>query len=196
LEAGLEVVAIALDPTNIDKTQFLKVEAEKLNKSEKLSFKSGDLLKRSSYDNAFSGCYGVLHTAAVVDLGEVVIAKTDVVKLAIDGTINVLSSVKENKIERFVNISSVAAIISMEKPIDHIFVGTDWNTWSTIEKDAYGFAKTEAEKIIWADDNGIDTNTTTVVSLNPSIVLGPCFTKTHMNYSTTQTRIGWNTYRT
>ena len=128
LEGGYDVVGVVRDPSNIDKTKFLQDEADKLKgndtSSGNLSFKSGDLFISGSYDDAFKDCFGVVHTAAIVQLGHVDNAEEKVVKPAVQGTMNVLSSIKKhsNTIKRFLNISSVAAIISVDKPIGHVFV--------------------------------------------------------------------------
>jgi len=184
LEAGFDVVAVVRDPTNETKTQFLKDEAAKLGKYDNLSFGAGDLSKSGSYDEAFSGCWGILHTAAVVELGSVKDPYESVVKPAVEGTKIVIDSIKKNSstIERFVNISSIAAVMSLEKDRDsYIFNDEDWNTWSTVEKgDAYGYAKTEAEKAVYADED-LKKCVPTILSINPTVVIGPCFTKTHAN---------------
>ncbi len=170
------------DPTNETKTQFLKDEAAKIGKADNLSFGAGDLYKSGSYDESFTGCWGVLHTAAVVDLGSVKDPYESVVKPAVEGTKNIIESVKANSttIERFVNISSIAAVLSLDKERDtYLFTDEDWNTWSTVEKgDAYGYAKTEAEKAVFADEE-LKKSVAAIVSINPTVVIGPCFTKSH-----------------
>jgi nucleoside-diphosphate-sugar epimerase len=143
LEAGFDIVAVVRDQTNVEKTIFLKEEAKMIGKCENLFFAMGDLLKQGSYDEAFKRCIGVLHTAAVVELADFVKVKQDVVKPPVEGTQNVISSVKKNAVERFVMVSSVAAIISLNKPTEYVFKETDWNEWSNVENgDPYGYAKT------------------------------------------------------
>lgn len=185
LEAGYDVVAVVRDTKDESKTNFLREEALRLSKSDHLEFAAGDLLQNGSYDDAFEGCYGVLHTATNFELGN---AGSDnaykyehIVKPAVDGTRNVIASVKKHSrtIKRFVNISSVAAIQSMDAPMDHVFVDTDWNTYATVENGyAYGYAKTEAERAIW-DDAELKSMMEVIVSLNPTVVLGPAHCKRH-----------------
>jgi nucleoside-diphosphate-sugar epimerase len=125
------------------RTKFLKEEAKMIGKCENIFFASGDLLKQGSYDEAFKGCIGVLHTAAVVEFADFVKVKQDVVKPSVEGTQNVISSVKKNAVERFVMVASVAAIISLNKPAEYIFTETHWKEWSNVENgDPYGYAKT------------------------------------------------------
>ena len=185
LEAGYDVVAVVRDPTNESKIAFIKEEALRLSKSDHLEFAEGDLLQDGSYDDAFKGCYGVLHTATNFELGNVgsddAYKYEHIVKPAVDGTRNVVASVKKHShtIKRLINISSVAAIQSMDAPLDHVFVDTDWNTYSTVENGyAYAYAKTEAEKVIW-DDAELESMVDVIVSLNPTVVLGPAYCKHH-----------------
>jgi len=208
LEAGFAVVAVVRTPINASKTKFLEEEASKLGKEEEeyrdaLSFAAGDLFQEGSYDDAFEGVWGVLHTAGVVHntpaiakLGDVDDPYGVIVKSAVDGTKNVLSSFQKHSsssstmihsTNRFVTISSVAAVMSYDQPVDHVFNEDDWNTWSTVEKgDAYGYAKTKAERAVWdafSSSSSMDATSTIVVSLNPSVVLGPVFTKSHAENS-------------
>lgn len=190
LKAGFNVVAVVRDPSDPTKTDFLKYEASKLGKQENLTFSAGDLYKEGSFDEAFSNCDGVLHTAAIVEVGTVSDPQGQIVRPSVEGTKNVLSSVKKNMntIKRYVHFSSVAAVQSLEKPLDHLFVDSDWNTWSTVKNgDPYGFAKTAAEKLVW-DDGDIKNSSIEVVVLNPSIVLGPCLCKAHTKSSTSLIR--------
>lgn len=166
------------DPSDPSKTQFLKDEAAKLDKSEDLTFSAGDLLEPGSYDKAFENVWGVLHTAAVMkSKGD----PNDIVKPIVDGTKNVIASVKMNKktIQRFVHVGSITSNISSDKKGKTVFKDEDWNTWSTVEKgDTYGYAKTLAEKLIFEDEE-LQESVGVVASINPSVVLGPCFTKAH-----------------
>ncbi len=89
--------AVVRDPSDPSKTQFLKDEAAKLEKSEDLTFAAGDLLEPGSYDKAFEGVWGVLHTAAITPSKGKGAGPESIVKPAIDGTKNVISSIKKNK---------------------------------------------------------------------------------------------------
>eukprot|EP00536_Pseudo-nitzschia_multiseries_P017326 jgi/Psemu1/314348/fgenesh1_kg.1490_\ len=187
LESGFVVVAIVRDPSDSSKTDFLMEEATKLGKNKYLTFASGDLLREGSYDNAFAGIWGIVHTAAIPGPGEIANDPNEVIKSALNGTKNVTQSIKKNAatIKRFINISSVAAIYSFDKQPDHIFVDEDWNEWSTVERgDVYGYTKTQIEKAIW-DDADLQSSIETIVSLNPSVVLGKAYTRSHAESSST-----------
>jgi len=80
--------------------------------------------------------------------------------------------------------SSLAAIRSFSQDDDYVFRDSDWNSWSTVEKgDPYGYAKTEAEKLVhkWASDHR--GSGVAAVSVNPGVVFGPCWSKTHTKAS-------------
>ena len=183
LQADFEVVAIVRDPSNDEKTGFLKEVAAKLGKRDKLSFAAGDLFQPGSYDDVFKGCQGVLHTAAVVEVEHVKDPQI-IIKPSVDGTSNVVKAIQNNldSIQRYVHLSSIAAIQSLEKTDDHVFTEADWNTWSTPESDPYGYGKTKAEQLVWeqlGDKESIET-----IVLNPVISLGPCYCKAHTKSST------------
>lgn len=180
LEAGFDVVAVVRDTSNETKTQFLIAAASTIGKADNLSFASGDLFKSGSYDEAFASCWGVLHTAAVLPGGGGFFADQyeAIVKPAIEGTKNVLDSIKKNSetIQRFINISSVAAVAS-PSDMTRVFTEDDWNTSSTVENgEAYQYAKTEAEKLVYADED-LKQCVGTIASLNPGIVIGPCLSQ-------------------
>lgn len=189
LQHGYTVVAVVRDATNGNKTQFLVEEAtRRFGPDVKLSFASGDLLEVGSYDTAFQECWGVVHTATVLpDYEHHAMPATieqqyeGIVKPAVDGTNNVVASIKKHSktIQRFVNMSSLAAILSNNKPTGYKFTEDDWNTYSTVENgDAYGYAKAKAEQSIW-DDKELCSMVDVIVSLNPSIILGTVYTKAH-----------------
>ena len=157
-----------------------------------MTFRSGDLLKEGCYDTAFEGVWGVLHTAAVVKMGSSDDAYQSIVEPSVKGTQNVLESAKKQSIlKRYVHISSIAAVISFDRAQAYqeaqeaakAFDETEWNTWSTVEKgDAYGYAKTQAEKAV-LDDQELSNQLEAVVSINPAVVLGPCLSKSHATQS-------------
>jgi len=142
-------------------------------------FSGGDLEVKGSFDSAFSGCDAVIHTAAEVTLG----ASESIITASVTGTTNVLESVdKEPLVTRFVQTSSIAAIQTYDRPIDHVFTEADFNDWSTVEKgDAYGVAKTRAEQLVHKHFE--QDSHRHAVALNPGVVIGPVMTKAHTKAS-------------
>jgi len=187
LKQGYHVRAVIRDPTKVEKTEFIKDAAKKINALDKLTFAAGDLLKSGSYDQAFQGCDAVIHTAAVVEVTDTSDAENRIVKPSVEGTRNVLSSISKSPcVRRYVHTSSVAAIQSFEeeKPESYTFTEKDWNTWSTIENgDPYGYAKAQAEKLVWDEKNAGKLGGCEVVAINPGVVLGPVFCKAHTKSS-------------
>lgn len=182
LEAGYTVHAVVRDPSNEEKVGFLSKLAEDMGKSSSLKLFAGDLLQAGSYDAAFDGCEGVVHTAAVVEILDKSDAENKIVRPSIEGTENVLASIrKAGSVRRFVHTSSCIAIQSMDKPDGYVFTEEDWNEWSTVENgDAYGYAKANAEKLVWKSGAVEDCD---VVVINPGVTLGPVLTKRHTKSS-------------
>ena len=135
-----------------------------------------DLDMPGSYDKAFNGAVGVIHTAAKVALG----ASQSIVDISVTGTKNVLNSVDANpSVTNYCHTSSCAAIQRYDVDLEHVFTEEDWNDWSTLKRgDGYGVAKTAAERVVhshFADP--LDTRHSAAV--NPNVAIGPVMTKQH-----------------
>jgi dihydroflavonol-4-reductase len=106
----------------------------------------------------------IVHTAAMVSF--LASDKKSMLKTNVEGTANLVNIALENKIEKFIHISSVAALGRSKKSesIDekHKWVSSKFNT-------NYAVSKYRAELETWrAYHEGLP-----VVILNPSIVIGP-----------------------
>jgi nucleoside-diphosphate-sugar epimerase len=143
-------------------------------------FDGGDLSATGSFDAAFAEADAVVHTAAAVVLGK----DQSIIRASVDGTANVLASVDMSpRVVRFIHTSSVAAVQAYDKGPGHVFTEKDWNEWSTPARgDAYGVAKTEAEKMVHAHFAG-DAHGRTAVAVNPGVVIGPVMAKAHTKAS-------------
>lgn len=110
-------------------------------------------------------------------------AKKEILAPAVEGTKNVLSSIdKTPSVKTLVYTSTCLAVQSFSKPVDHVFTELDWNDWSTLANgDPYGFAKTQAERLVLAHSEGKHYS---VRILNPGVVLGPVLCKAHTKAST------------
>mmetsp|Transcript_4420 Transcript_4420/g.15362 ORF Transcript_4420/g.15362 Transcript_4420/m.15362 type:complete len:362 (-) Transcript_4420:58-1143(-) len=187
LERGYTVRAVVRSLKDEARLQFLK-DMVKGTKGKLELTAGGDLLAEGAFDAAFSGAEAVIHTAAIVEI----LNKSDPVKNIINpstkGTANILRSVeKATSVKRYVHTSSCIAVQSMEKPEDHIFTEKDWNEYSSIATgDAYGYAKTQAEKqVLEFFKEGKQTDCAFVL---PGVCLGPVFTKQHTKASTVLVR--------
>ena len=163
LRRGYHVRATVRDPSLEAKTAHLTALAKEVGKG-KLEFLAGDLFKQGGYDDAFAGCAGVVHCAAVVSSakgGGITDPYKQIVEPSTVGTANVCKSVAKHckTIKRLVHTSSIAAIQQYDKGEDYVFSEKDVNSWSSIENgDYYGLAKTEAEKTgrKMAEEAGVD----------------------------------------
>ena len=173
---GFKVRAVVRDPSNEEKIAHLRLLGPLV------SFHRGNLLEEGSYDEAFRGADGVIHCAAVVEVGRVKNPMKEIVAPSVEGVENVLKSVSKcSSVKCFIHTSSMAAVHQRNR-MGNVLSETDWNCWSSIENDPYGFAKTKAEELVW---NFAKHNSSIRVRiLNPVIVLGPVMNKAHTKSST------------
>jgi dihydroflavonol-4-reductase len=95
----------------------------------------------------------------------------DLVAPAVDGTLSVLRACQAaGGMKRVVLTSSFAAMT--DEPDGRLLSEEDWNTKSTLKRNAYYLSKTEAERAAWKFMEESDPGFELVV-LNPPFVLGP-----------------------
>jgi dihydroflavonol-4-reductase len=123
----------------------------------------GDILDFESLSSAMEGISTVIHTAAIVSFHRreyKLMSKTNV-----DGTANMVNAALDAKVQRFIHISSVAALgRTSNTPIiseDSKWVKSHANSY-------YGETKHLSELEVW---RGAEEGLSTVV-VNPSVVLG------------------------
>jgi len=184
LQAGYRVRGTVRDPSNTAKVAHLHAIAEAAGARDRLELVAADLMKDGSFDAAMAGAAGVCHCAAAVFFAAED-PQRDIVDPSLIGTRNVLESVrKAGTVRRVVHTSSVVAVYGWDKPDDHLFTETDWNTSSTLETDPYGLAKVEAEKAARAFVDGLpEDERFELVHLNPGMVWGPPLIKAHAKAS-------------
>ncbi len=176
LARGYRVRATVRDPSDTRKAAHLTALPRA---AEALELAAGDLERQGSFDQALRGCDLVVHTASAVTLA----AKDpqrEIVDVAVNGAKNVLSAAVRAKVSRVVLTSSVAAVAGEDRPLCHLFTEADWNETATVKSDAYGLSKVLAERAgrEIARDAGL-----TMVSILPSLVLGPVMTAQHLRTS-------------
>ncbi len=145
--------------------------------NENLEIVEANLFDIESLKSAVSGCEDVIHCAAALYVGAKDV-KSDVIDPSIQGVKN-LCSVMDG-VKRIVHTSSVAAIRSTEFENGRVFSRKDWCDDASEVRNAYGFAKVKAEKIMreWAKEKDIR-----LVTIHPSIVFGPIMHKKHLEGS-------------
>ncbi|KAL3514932.1 hypothetical protein ACH5RR_021834 [Cinchona calisaya] len=171
LLSGYQVTGTVRDPENAKKVAHLwRLEGAK----ERLTVVKGELLVEGSFDEAVMGCEGVFHTASPVLGRPASDPKAEILKPAVEGTLNVLRSCKKNPyLKRVVLTSSSSTMRAREDydpniPLDE----SSWSSETLCErlKLWYVLSKTLAEKAAWkfCQENKID-----LVTLLPSFVIGP-----------------------
>ncbi|KJJ31293.1 putative NAD dependent epimerase/dehydratase [Aspergillus flavus AF70] len=151
---------------------------------EKLSFVIvSDVVAAKAFDEAVEGVTGVIHTAAPFQT-EVEDKERDLLQPAIEGTINLLDSIKRNghQVRRVVHTSSFGDILDASKGDrpGHIYTEADWNPMtyaealseSTPDVVSYCAGKTMAEHAAW-DFMATENPSFDLVTICPPYVFGP-----------------------
>lgn len=177
LDKGYTVHATVRDPENKMKVRHL-LDIPKAG--EKLKLFRADLIEEGSFDAAINGCDGVFHVASPVEFNPKD-PENDVIKPAVDGTLNVLRAcTKAKTVKRVVVTSSTATACINESEEQNQYI--DETCWTDVDllrtKEppawAYAVAKTLAEQAALQygkEDPGMD-----VVAINPVIVVGSAIT--------------------
>ncbi|CAJ1951365.1 unnamed protein product [Sphenostylis stenocarpa] len=180
LSKGFFVHGTVRQPGSEKYQHLLKLEGA----SENLTLFKADLLDYDSVLSAFVGCTAVFHVACPVfvdfrykDLG------VEMIEPAVKGTANVLEACLEAKVQRVVFVSSLAAIcMDPNLPKDKVIDESYWSDkdYCRRTENWYCYSKTEAEKqaLDFAKRTGLD-----VVSICPSLVLGPILQSATVNAS-------------
>ncbi len=163
-ERGYEVRASVRDPSNIEKTSWLRdlgVEVVPL-----------DITNREQFIKAAEGVDGIFQVAAVFKFGLKNPEET-IIRPNVEGALNSVYAAKENGVRRLVYTSSTVAVGRTEGLADE----SHWNTESKIP---YEISKTRAEQKAWALSHSLGVD---MVSLNPGMILGPYFNPERLSSS-------------
>jgi len=174
LAAGCQVRGTVRSLTNAKAIDYLKALP---GAAERLELVEADLMKPNSFDAAVAGCSAVYHTASPVILLTDVEAD-EVVRPAVEGTLNVYESCNKAGVKRVVATSSFATIIfGHDHTVDETpYTDKEWNDYSQPWKgDAghiYRYAKTTAERAGW---EYVEKNKPSfkLVTINPPMIVGP-----------------------
>lgn len=142
-----------------------------------LEIVKGDLFDVDSLKHAVDGCDDVIHCAASLYVSAKDLQK-EVIDPSVEGVRN-LCSVMDG-VKRVIHTSSVAAIRPTKYHNGQVFSDEDWCNDATPVSNAYGLAKSEAEKIMrnWAKERDVR-----LVTIHPSVVFGPALHKRHIEGS-------------
>ncbi len=188
MKRGYTVHACVREPDNPDKVDHLNA-LNNVGYDGKMELFAANLLDHGSYDEAFAGCSAVLHVGTAMGYGGANNPQ-QVYDGAIDGTKNILDSVKKaGTVKRVIYTSSFAAI-GHPAPPGYVYTEKDWasdnrekdKNWvpesiGKIHETSYAMAKVETEDMACriAEEDG----TFDVISVCPIVVLGPLLSKAH-----------------
>ncbi|KAI0228540.1 putative anthocyanidin reductase, partial [Lamellibrachia satsuma] len=170
LQAGYRVRGTVRSLSNESKV----VPLQKLYPQAKhpLELVQADLLDPACWSPAVDGCTYVLHTASPFPASNPS-DENELIKPAVDGTLNVLNACNAaNCVKRVVLTSSVAAIFGgFEAESDNAFTEADWPDVNIISP--YAKSKTLAEKAAWDFIEGLSGDHFELAVVNPTYVVGP-----------------------
>jgi len=142
---------------------------------ERLQFFAADLTGDAGWASATAGCSHVAHVASPVPL-RAVKDPDELIVPARDGALRALRAAKAAGVRRFVMTSSVAAIAYGRGRGVHNFSEADWTPPGYPGAQPYVLSKTIAERAardwVAAKGGGIE-----YCSINPSVVLGPVWSR-------------------
>lgn len=181
LEEGFKVRGTVRSLTNEEKTEPLR----KLTNADKnLELVESDLLKEETWKDAVKGCKYVIHVASPFPL-TIPSDPDELIKPAVDGTLNVLKACAEvGGVKRVVLTSSIVAVYdpSIPPPKEHeedkAFTEEDWTNIEDPHLDVYAKSKVLAEKAAWDFVKELpEEKKFELVAINPGLVLGPLYSK-------------------
>jgi nucleoside-diphosphate-sugar epimerase len=182
LEAGYAVHGTVRDPQRQKGMEHLHALAQQY--PDRLQLFKADLLSPGSFDAAMQGCELVMHTASPFVISGFSDAEAALVRPAVEGTRNVLESVERTpSVKRVVLTSSVASIYGdnidslalSADPAQRTFTEAQWNTTSSLDHQPYSYSKVMAEREAWKMHDR--QSRWDLVTINPSLVLGPSLTR-------------------
>jgi nucleoside-diphosphate-sugar epimerase len=186
VKRGYTVRACVTDANNPDKTGYLLALNQRGHPG-CVEVRAGNLLREGAYDEIFAGCSAVLHVGAALGYRGTN-GPRQVYDGSVNGTNNILNSVrKSGTVKRVVYTSSFAAISHPAAP-GYVFTEKDWASdnrlgdpaWIPENIDrkpgiAYAMGKVATEQMAFrvaAEDGRFD-----VISVCPTVVLGPLLSR-------------------
>jgi nucleoside-diphosphate-sugar epimerase len=161
--------------TNAKKTAHLK---ELAGADERLKLFEADLLKAGSFDAALEGCDECHHTASPFFNDGVTDPDAQLIRPAVEGTLNVLTSCKAQGVKTIVVTSSTAAVYGRKggNPPGHVILESQWADADMASENKYHYvvSKIRAEEAVWkfAKEEYPEAR---IVAVNPTLVIGPMF---------------------
>jgi nucleoside-diphosphate-sugar epimerase len=155
-----------------DKTLFLRKLSEW--KPGTLHLFEADLLTEWSFAEAMIWCDIVIHTASPYFLTKSQDPENELIRPALEWTINILTSVNQTpSMKRVVLTSSIVALYNNAKDIwgDHIIREDSLNTNTDIHYNSYAYSKTLAESMAWEMQKS--QKHWDLITIHPGAIFGP-----------------------
>jgi nucleoside-diphosphate-sugar epimerase len=145
-----------------------------------LSLFEADLLAEGSFDRAMAGCSVVIHTASPYFHEKPRNPQTQLIKPALNGTLNVLASVnKTETVTRVVLTSSIAALYNdaceVGSSVNHTVQEADVNPNKDVSHNPYAYSKMVAEQAAWQVQKKQDR--WELITIHPGAIFGPSLSK-------------------
>ncbi|KAA0158596.1 hypothetical protein FNF31_05347 [Cafeteria roenbergensis] len=173
LAKGCTVHGTVRSVANPAKTAHLKALP---GAADRLKLFEADLLKAGSFDEALAGCSECHHTASPFFNDGVTDAELQLIRPAVEGTLNVLGSCKKNGVRTIVVTSSTAAVYGRREgnPAGHVITEAQWadEDLAAENKVHYVVSKIKAERAVWAFAEK-EFPEARIVAVNPTLVVGP-----------------------
>jgi len=158
------------NPAKVDHLRSLDGAADRLKLFE------ADLLSPGTFDAALEGCSECHHTASPFFNDGVTDPELQLIRPAVEGTLNVLGSCKTQNVLIIVVTSSTAAVYGRKEgnPVGHVITEEQWaDADLAAEKSVhYVVSKIKAERAVWAFAEK-DFPEARIVCVNPTLVVGP-----------------------
>lgn len=180
LGQGYRVKATLRNVGDSSKTSHLRA----LPGAERLEFAKLDLEQPGDCDGLLEDCDALVHCATAVRFA----AKDpqrEIVDVAVNGTTLVMSAAARSaRTTQVVHVSSIAAILSYDKPPNYRFTVADWCDDANVQSNPYGLGKTLSERVALQLAQGSGGAGGYKLScVNPGYVLGPVLAKSHRTSS-------------
>ena len=137
-----------------------------------LEFAEADLGTDQGWDAAVAGCHGVLHLASPFP-ARLPRDEQDLIRPAVDGTLRVLRAAARAGVSRFVQTSSMVAVMyGHPRERTRPFTAADWTRVESPDVTSYAKSKTLAERAAREFMTG-EQPAMHYSSVNPGLVFGP-----------------------
>jgi len=136
-----------------------------------LELVEANLLDESCWLNTIKGCNYIMHVASPFPSAY---PKTEeeVIRPAVEGTLNVLQAAYKNNVEHVVLTSSIAAVQSIGKSAKEFYTEEDWTDLKTATP--YYKSKAIAERAAWEYYNNLPKDKRfRLTSILPGLIFGP-----------------------